>query len=170
MPEESREHLSSQQVEIRAANNDDQLHLVELFRQSVLEGHVRDNDTGADLDHLHDGYFADEGASGFWVASCDGQLIGMIGVQRTSDDSAEIRRLRVYDGFRRRGVGTRLMEQALRFCQDHRYLKVVLDVRTERAPAIALFEKFGFKLAHTREMGGRKMHDFYLDLYQAPGI
>jgi ribosomal protein S18 acetylase RimI-like enzyme len=168
MPDESRDHLVFEEIQIRPACTEDQQGLVELFRQSIIEGQVRDNDTGADLDHLHDGYFADEGASSFWVALYDGQLIGMIGVQRTSKSSAEIRRLRVHDRYRRRGLGTRLMEEALRFCQAHGYLKIVLDVRTERAPAIALFEKFGFMLDRTREIGGRKMHDFYMDLYKAP--
>lgn len=168
MTEDTIEH-SPVQVEIRLATEKDQPQLLDLFRQSVLEGQILDNDTGADLDHLHEGYFADGGASAFWAAMIGEDLVGMVGVQRTGDNCAEIRRLRVHERHRRRGVGTRLMEQALAFCQDHRYLKVVLDVRTERAPAIAMFEKFGFKLSGTREMGGRKLHDFYLDLYRDPG-
>jgi ribosomal protein S18 acetylase RimI-like enzyme len=46
---------------------------------------------------------------------------------------------------------------------------VILDVRIERGPAIALFQKFGFQLARSREIAGRKMLDFYLDLYRDPG-
>ena len=65
-------------------------------------------------------------------------------------------------------VGAVLMEQALKFCQHHGYLKVVLDVRIERGPAIALFQKFGFKHGRTREIGGRKLLDFYIDLYSDP--
>jgi len=47
---------------------------------------------------------------------------------------------------------------------------VMLDVRIERGPAIKLFEKFGFKLARQRELDGRKILDFYLDIYSEPGV
>ena len=57
------------------------------------------------------------------------------------------------------------MEQATDFCRHQGYLKVVLDVRVERGGAIALFEKFGFRLTRTRDIDGRKLHDFFLDLY-----
>jgi len=92
----------------------------------------------------------------------------MVGVQKTSDHGAEVRRLRVREGYRRRGLGAKLMEQALGFCQHHGYLKIMLDVRIERGPAIKLFEKFGFKLARQRELDGRKILDFYLDIYSEP--
>lgn len=157
-------------VEIRLACEDDHAALRELFEQGVVEGQVHDNDTGADIDNLEEGYFADDGHSGFWVAVDGGEVIGMIGVQRTADNAAEVRRLRVREGHRRRGVGTQLMTQALTFCQRHGYLKVVLDVRIERGPAIALFEKFGFQLARSRDIDGRRMLDFYIDLYREPSV
>jgi ribosomal protein S18 acetylase RimI-like enzyme len=152
-------------LEVATATPDDGAAICGLFYAGVDEGQVRDNDTGADIENLQAGYFSDEGASGFWVARHDGRVIGMIGVQKTSRDIAEIRRLRVDDRYRRRGVGTRLMETAIQFCRSKGYLKVVLDVQVDRAPAIALFEKFGFKLARTREISKRKMLDFLLDLY-----
>jgi ribosomal protein S18 acetylase RimI-like enzyme len=156
------------QVNIHLARPCDYGAVRELFYAGVVERLVRPNDTGADIEKLHEGYFADDGESGFWVASLGKEIIGMIGVQRTSDNVAEIRRLRVKDSYRRRGVGARLMQQALRFCQAKGYLKVVLDVQVDRAPAIALFEKFGFKLARTRELEGHKTLDFLLDLYSEP--
>ncbi|HWB20631.1 MAG TPA: GNAT family N-acetyltransferase, partial [Phycisphaerales bacterium] len=94
--------------------------------------------------------------------------IGMIGVRNTSADVAEIRRLRVHNDFRRRGIGSRLMEQAISFCKHHGYLKVVLDVRVERGPAISLFEKFGFAVGRTRDQDGLKMLDFYMNIYNDP--
>ncbi len=144
------------QIVLRLATPADQSVLRELFDNGVVEGHVPNNDTGADIDNITDGYFADGGASAFWVADCHGVVTGMIGVQKTGPNAAEIRRLRVRDGFRRRGIGTLLMEHALNFC------------RVERSPAISMFEKFGFLLSRTRELEGRKTLDFYLDLYRQP--
>lgn len=149
---------------VRSATNDDVPILRELYEKSKLEGQLRINDTGADLDHLVEGYF-DCKDSGFWVAENNTSIIGMVGVQRLSDNSAEIRRLRVRDGFRRRGIGTLLMEHAISFCRDKQYLKVVLDVRIERSPAINMFDAFGFVHSRERVLNGRKLLDFYLDLY-----
>jgi ribosomal protein S18 acetylase RimI-like enzyme len=154
------------QVTIRLAEETDTPSLRELFRESVIEGLVGDNDTGAD--NLRDGYFSDEGHSGFWVAAHDDLVIGMVGVQKVADSAAEVRRLRVRGSYRRHGIGTVLMEKALAFCKHHGYLKIVLDVRIERGPAIALFEKFGFAHTRTREIDGRRLLDFYLDLYREP--
>lgn len=157
-------------IEVNQASETDYPAVRDLFLDGLNEGMVPGNDTGADIETLRDAYFSDDGQSNFWVARYDGQVIGMIGVQKTSEDSAEVRRLRVRHDFRRRGVGTTLVEQAIGFCQHHGYLKVILDVRIERGPAIGLFEKFGFKLARSREVEGRKMLDFYLDIYRDPSV
>ncbi|UCD75356.1 MAG: GNAT family N-acetyltransferase [Phycisphaerales bacterium] len=156
-------------LELRLARDEDHQAIRELYRAGLLEGQLQDNDTGADIDDLHSGYFSDEGASGFWVATLDDQIIGMIGVQKTGEHVAEIRRLRVREGYRRHHIGTRLVETALAFCRRHAYLKVILDIRAERSPAIAMADKFGFTLARTRESGGWKTLDLYLDLYSEPG-
>ncbi len=156
-------------ITIRLATEEDHDDILSLFRSGAIEGQLRDNDTGADIDSLHEAYFSDEGASSFWVACYGDVVIGMIGVQRTRKDTAEVRRLRVREDFRRRGVGSLLLEQATSFCRTRGYLKVVLDVRIERGPAIALFEKHGFLLARTSDRGGHSLHDFYMDLYSEQG-
>ncbi len=149
---------------IRVASEKDVPVLLELFERSRIEGQLRENDTGSDLDHLVAGYFECKD-SGFWVAEIKKTIVGMIGVQRISDNSAEIRRLRVRDGYRRKGIGTLLMQQAITFCREKQFLKVVLDVRIERGPALAMFDTFGFLHGRDREISGRKLRDFYLDLY-----
>ncbi len=151
-------------MNIRSATSDDVSVLRDLFERSRLEGQTRENDTGADLDYLTEGYFECKDSC-FWVAEYEEWIVGMIGVQRLSDDSAEIRRLRVRDIFRRKGVGTILMQHAILFCKEKQYLKVVLDVRIERGPAISMFNTFGFLQGRERDLKGRQLRDFYLDLY-----
>ena len=157
------------EVMIEAVQEADHDAVRELFREGLLAGQLRDNDTGADIDNLQEGYFSDEGASGFWVARHEGRVIGMVGVQATGENIAELRRLRVTTGCRRRGVGAKLLEHAINFCRRRGYLKVVLDVRIERDAAIAIFEKFGFVHARTHEIGNFKTRDFYFNLYCEPG-
>ena len=160
--------FSVKNISMRLVVDDDHAAVRDLFENGLIEGFVAENDTGADMENIAEAYFSDEGQSALWVADYDESVIGMIGVQKTSDHGAEIRRLRVRSDYRRKGVGAKLMEQALTFCRHHGYLKVTLDVRIERGPAIALFEKFGFQLNRTREINGRRMLDFYVDLYREP--
>ncbi len=158
----------SASIDIRPATEHDIPVLRDLFEAGMDEGKVRINDTGADIENLTEGYLTKGDRSGFWVARLDTDVVGMIGVQRVDDSVAEMRRLRVHAAYRRRGVGSALMRHAVRFCRDEEYLKIVLDVRGERAEAITLFEKFGFYLARTRTEGERRILDFYVDLYNEP--
>jgi len=153
---------------IRDATDADIPVLRELFDAGVYEGQVHINDTGADIERLDEAYFCEQAGGGFWVAIKNQEIAGMIGVQRVDHSAAEMRRLRVRPQFRRQGVATALMEHAIRFCRDRDYLKVVLDVRVERQPAIQLFEKFGFYLSRMREQHGRRTLDFFVDLYSDP--
>lgn len=164
MPNKSSEKFKSAEMQIRVATQNDIVVLQDLFEKSRIDGQIRENDTGADLDHLEDGYFNCT-ESCFWVAEYDKKIVGMIGVQKINDSSAEVRRLRVRDSFRRKGIGTSLMKHAISFCRDKQFLKVVLDVRLEREPAIKMFDTFGFLHGRERDLNGRQLRDFYLDLY-----
>ncbi len=166
---ESMHPLTSDEVEIRSARPESDLaSILSLHATGLISGDHADNDTVMDLDRLVEAYFNDGGMSHFWVAALRDdpeRLIGMVGVQRAGDDMAEIRRLRVSPQFRKRGLGSMLVECALTFCKERGYLKVVLDTRIERSPAIQLFQQFGFKLNRGRSVQGKMILDFYLDLY-----
>jgi ribosomal protein S18 acetylase RimI-like enzyme len=137
-----------------------------LYVEGHLAGKLAENDTGFDIDDIVSAYMSKAG-SHFWVAeTVDGQIVGMIGVQHHGDGVGEIRRLRVCQQHRRRGIGKALVEAAVRFCNENGYLKVTLDTFIEREPAIKLFEKFRFHHARTRKVGEKELMYFYLDLYQ----
>ena len=89
----------------------------------------------------------------------------MVGVQHHDAGVGEIRRLRVARTHRRRGIGSALVETALRFCQERQYLKITLDTYMERDPAVHLFRKFRFHHDRTRKVGEKELMYFYLDLY-----
>ena len=137
-----------------------------LYAEGVVEGgNLADNDTGADVDDIDTAYVRPPG-NGFWVAvSSAGEVVGMIGVQHHDQGVGEIRRLRVKRDNQRRGIGSKLLERALAFCEDNGYLKVTLDTYVGRLPAIRLFEKSGFRLDHAKSVGGRELRYFYRDLY-----
>ena len=147
----------------------------QLYVEGLLGGKIAENDTGLDIDDIESAYMCNPG-SHFWVAettppadSAAREVIGMIGVQQHEESVGEIRRLRVRHDFRRRGIGSALVEVALKFCRDRGYLKIALDTFMEREPAVKLFEKFHFRHSRTRSVMGKEVMHFYLDLYQRDG-
>ena len=136
-----------------------------LYVEGLLAGKLAENDTGFDIDDIVTAYMRP--GSHFWIAQTpNGEVIGMIGVQHHGDGVGEIRRLRVAQSHRRRGIGSALVEAAVRFCHENQYLKLTLDTFIEREPAIKLFEKFRFHHARTKQVGEKELLYFYLDLYQ----
>jgi ribosomal protein S18 acetylase RimI-like enzyme len=154
-----------------------------LYGEGLIGGKLAENDTGFDIDDIESVYMKRPG-NHFWVAVAPaGQtsngaeivaaagdpqswpVVGMVGVQHHEAGVGEIRRLRVAHTHRRRGIGSALMEAALRFCEERQYLKITLDTFMEREPAVKLFQKFRFRHDHTRKVGDKELMYFYLDLY-----
>ena len=63
------------------------------------------------------------------------------------------------------GIGSMLLETAIKFCAEKEHLKVTLDTYMDREPALKLFEKFRFRHSRTRQYGHKSLLYFYLDLY-----
>lgn len=140
-----------------------------LYSEGMIGGKIAENDTGLDIDDIESAYMRTPG-NHFWVAELpEVGLVGMIGVQHHEEGVGEIRRLRVSEDHRRKGIGSKLVETALKFCADQHYLKITLDTFMEREPAIKLFEKFRFRHNRTRNVSGKDLMYFYLDLYMQDG-
>jgi ribosomal protein S18 acetylase RimI-like enzyme len=153
-------------VTIRSFAPADQPAVYKLYREGLIgDTRIADNDTGFDMDDVESAYMRPAG-SHFWVAvNQQGEVVGTIGVQHHEEGSAEIRRLRVRQDHQRRGIGTKLMETAIKYCHENHYLKVTLDTYLDADPATKLFSKFKFRESRSRVVGGKNLRYFYLDLY-----
>ncbi len=162
-PSESVLHPNPGDISIRLATADDQGPINGIFMEDTITEGV----TVIDASGLVDEYLGNED-SRLWIAEHteSGEPVGIVGVWHADDHIAELRRLRVMTRYRKRGIGRRLVETALSHCRERAYLKITLDTYVNRAAAIALFEAFGFELARTREVDGKKVQDFYLNLYR----
>jgi N-acetylglutamate synthase-like GNAT family acetyltransferase len=152
-------------LNVRTYSEGDGPSVSRLYDQGLLEGQLAANDTGADIDNIQSAYF-DNPRHHFWVAEYDGKIIGMIGVGSDEDHTAEIRRLRVEPSLQTSPIAARLVEVALAHCKHHNYLKIRLDTRFEKTEAVDLFDRIGFQHTRTREVQGKEMLEFYLDLYR----
>jgi ribosomal-protein-alanine N-acetyltransferase len=92
--------------------------------------------------------------SGVCLAAVQGgEIVGYLVCSRYAD-VWHLMNIAVDPSLRRRGCGTALLEELLdRAGPDQPY---TLEVRTSNAPAIALYERFGFRSAGTRP---RYYHD-----------
>ena len=152
-------------VTIRPFTATDQQACQTLYHEGLLrDSKLADNDTGFDIDDIQSAYM--KPGSCFFVATDQSNcVVGMIGVQQHEPGTGEIRRLRVRRDKQRRGIGGKLLESALKFCQENLYLKVTLDTFMDHEPAVKLFEKFRFRHSRSRTVGGKELLYFYLDLY-----
>lgn len=153
-------------VVIRSFQHQDAEACRRLYHEGLLAGTLADNDSGLDIDDIELAYMRPQGNHMFVAELTGGQVVGMIGIQGHEPGVGEIRRLRVADEHRRKGIGSALLERALRFCEERQYLKIMLDTYIDREPAIRLFERFRFKHSRTKRVGQKDLLYFYLDLYQ----
>lgn len=115
---------------------------------------------------------AEVDAGFFYVAECDGDIVGALKFQLDDqlfwpdlaiDDSAFIHRLAV----RRRYAGQDVSTALLRWAVDHarslgrKYLR--LDCDAERARLRDLYERFGFRFHSFRQVGS-----YYVARYELP--
>ncbi len=152
---------------IRSFMDQDQIVVSELYTEGLLAGQIAPNDTGADIENIHEAYFENE-RHHLWIAEVDGDVVGMIGVASDEEHTAEIRRLRVRKEYQHTNIPARLLQTAINHCHHHGYLKVRLDTRFERDAALDIFEKIGFQHTRTRNIHEKELLEFYLDLYRQP--
>ncbi|CAH1261789.1 Hypp2454 [Branchiostoma lanceolatum] len=99
-----------------------------------------------ELDHLYSWYNAKSYKTGrkFWVAVCDGKVIGTAAVEKTSNTEAELKWMSVLPEYRRRGVGTRLMKRFEGYCRCEGVEKMVIGTSRLQPEAVRLFKRSGF--------------------------
>ncbi len=71
-------------------------------------------------------------------------LVGYAVLGLSDSESAELYNIAVHPTYRRRGLAALLFEEAKRIAKKKEREKILLEVRASNAPAIALYEKFGF--------------------------
>ena len=78
------------------------------------------------------------------VASIDGKPAGMVSALNADDDTAELISMWVAPFARGQGVGDALIRGVIAWAREQYVTRVVLAVRNDNKPAVALYSRHGF--------------------------
>ena len=92
--------------------------------------------------------FVLEGSGRLWVAERDGRLMGSIAVV-VSEGEGQLRWFLLAPEARGSGLGRRLLDLAMHYCQERRFPRVFLWSFTDLTAALKLYERAGFKVTET---------------------
>lgn len=87
----------------------------------------------------------------YWIVAMDAeQVVGYVGSQ-SSVDETDIMNIAVHPDWRRNGIAEKLIDSLIAELKNRGSRALMLEVRVSNIPAIALYEKLGF-----RQVGRRK--------------
>ena len=76
-----------------------------------------------------------------WIVESGTEIIGSIAIVKIDDNIAQLRWLLVEPKMRNQGIGAKLVHEALNFCRNQNYHKVVLGTFSDLTIARRLYEK-----------------------------
>jgi ribosomal protein S18 acetylase RimI-like enzyme len=81
----------------------------------------------------------------FLIGECDGQIVAMGALRRTSPERAEIKRMRVHPDYQGRGYGQHILDELEARARALGYRTLHLDTSILQIPAQKLYEKNGYR-------------------------
>ena len=92
----------------------------------------------------------DPAKDGIWVCEHKKTKVGFL-VAAHRDDTVQLRFLILLPEYRGMGLAKRLMDLFIAFMRDRGYRKAYLWTTTEQQNAIAMYERYGFRLKEEKE-------------------
>ena len=96
-----------------------------------------------DVYAIEEAYLRNQGE--FLIGECDGLLVAMGALKRTSPERAAIKRMRVHPDYQGRGYGQLILEELEARASALGYQILHLDTSILQIPAQKLYEKNGFR-------------------------
>lgn len=152
---------------LRSYQPSDHDQVVYLYHHGLLTGVVDPTDPATDLDHIDEAYLAAP-QNHFWVVEAEGRIVGTVALNVDDANVAHIRRLRVDPAWKTWHEGElarRLIFSATRHAQQNNCLRLVLHTPVDDERTIHFLQKLDFQYARSRDLNGRRLLEFYVNLY-----
>ncbi|MCB1522329.1 MAG: GNAT family N-acetyltransferase [Hyphomicrobiaceae bacterium] len=111
--------------------------------REAFEDYIR-RSLADEIDQIEDYYRAKAG--GFWIAAVDDQVAGMFGLEATSNNAMELRRMYVDPEYRRQGLARRMLRFAEDECRNRGRSRLELSTSQLQSQALALYTNSGYTL------------------------
>lgn len=108
------------------------------FKEYLAVQHYDD-----ELLHLESKYGLPHGR--LYLAYCDDEVAGCIGLRKLDDTRCEMKRLYVRDKFCGRKIGQALVQRIIRDAKDIGYKQILLDTLPFLKSALHMYKQFGFR-------------------------
>ncbi|TYZ59232.1 hypothetical protein PybrP1_010852 [[Pythium] brassicae (nom. inval.)] len=128
------------------------------------------NSLATDLADI-EGFYVQRAGCNFFTATAtnaatgEQEIVGSIGIERKSDDLAELRRVSVKAEYRRYGIGKLLINHATEWVREHGYSRLTLSTAATQHLAIKFYEALGY--AFTRTSFRAEDHAAVVELFSA---
>jgi N-acetylglutamate synthase-like GNAT family acetyltransferase len=105
-----------------------------------------------------------------WLVDSDGVLMGSVAIVKHTETEAQLRWFLLHPALRGRGLGHRLVEEAVAFCRESGYERVFLWTVNSLLAAAQVYSKADFRLTeeHTHEIWGCRLTEQRYDLVLHP--
>jgi putative acetyltransferase len=119
--------------------------------------------TDVDLDNIERSYLARGGVFRV-LEDRNGSIIGSYGLYPMETGTCELRKMYLCRDYRGRGLGRRLLEDALTVARQSGFAKMTLETASVLKEAIRLYERYGFKPCKPKHLSCRCDQAYALDL------
>ena len=132
-------------ITYRLAKNGDEKEVLKVIGDALSKYGLGLEPDGADFDVSDIEKYYLNNSGWFEVVLDDNKIIGSVGVYHISDDECELRKMYLLEDYQGKGIGKKLMDDALNMGRELGYKVMTLQTNSLLHKAIPLYEKSGFK-------------------------
>ena len=158
------------EVCLRSFRATDRPDVLRLYRHGLLAGVPDPADPATEIEAIEEIYLKPP-QNHFWVAEVTERVIASVAIAEDDRRVAHVRLLRVdpaWKMWRDTGVAGALIERAAQHAREHDCPKLVLHSPVNDEWAIRSLHRLGFEYSRARELGGKHLLEFYLNIYERP--
>ena len=97
----------------------------------------------------------------FWCLLSDGIVAGTAAIKRIDEATAELKAMYLSKSLRGHGYGYKMLDQAINYCKDKGYKRIVLDSMSSYTDALRLYRRYGF--SETERYNDNQRADVFME-------